>query len=102
MEAPWWVPASVPVPASGQKSLLFEVDKPPLRGPTNVPARRPAPTAGELNGPAMFPRFLRNGVELALLGSPVVLLGGARQTGKTTLARELCATAVTLDDVSAL
>jgi len=50
----------------------------------------------------MFPRHLRYRVELALRDSPVVLIGGARQTGKTTLARELCASSVTLDDYSAL
>ncbi|HPV04107.1 MAG TPA: AAA family ATPase, partial [Myxococcota bacterium] len=35
----------------------------------------------------VYPRFLRSRVEDALMDSPVVLIHGPRQCGKTTLAR---------------
>jgi hypothetical protein len=55
----------------------------------------------------MFPRGLARAVAEALADRPVVLVNGARQTGKTTLARHLAATVhparyVTLDDASVL
>lgn len=37
--------------------------------------------------PDLYPRFARSGVEEALLDSPVVLIHGPRQCGKTTLAK---------------
>lgn len=39
--------------------------------------------------PALYPRFLTPRIEEALADTPVVLIGGPRQSGKTTLARLL-------------
>lgn len=54
----------------------------------------------------MYPRLVLPRIEAALRDTPVVLLNGARQTGKTTLARQLAVarggTYVTLDDSLAL
>jgi predicted AAA+ superfamily ATPase len=55
----------------------------------------------------MIPRHLRSAVLEALQDTPVVLLHGARRTGKSTLAQSLAAEAyparyVTLDDLGAL
>lgn len=57
----------------------------------------------------MYDRLLEASARVALEDSPILLLNGARQTGKTTLARRLIAAApaglgtyVTLDDASAL
>ena len=55
----------------------------------------------------MLPRSLASVVEDALTDTPVVMLVGARQTGKTTLVRDVAAkrkgtTYVTLDDATAL
>ncbi len=47
------------------------------------------PAALPLN-PAAYPRFLRARVAEALTDTPVVLLHGPRQCGKTTLARQVC------------
>lgn len=41
---------------------------------------------------ALYPRFLRPRIEEALSDTPVVLIGGPRQCGKTTLARQLAGT----------
>lgn len=38
---------------------------------------------------ALYPRFLTPRIEEALADTPVVLIGGPRQSGKTTLARQL-------------
>lgn len=48
---------------------------------------------------ALYPRFLVPRIEEALADTPVVLIGGPRQSGKTTLARQLTAhrTFLTLD-----
>lgn len=48
---------------------------------------------------ALFPRFLAPRIEEALTDTPVVLIGGPRQSGKTTLARQLAGgrTFLTLD-----
>ena len=43
------------------------------------------------SAPALFPRFLAPRVEEALADTPVVLISGPRQSGKTTLARQLAA-----------
>lgn len=40
---------------------------------------------------ALYPRFLVPRIEEALADTPVVLIGGPRQSGKTTLARQLAA-----------
>ncbi len=55
----------------------------------------------------MLPRYLQPAVETALGDTPAVMLIGARQTGKTTLARAIAregprAGYVTLDDATAL
>ena len=55
----------------------------------------------------MFPRFLTDGLVASLRESPVTLLVGARQTGKSTLARALASGAhpaeyLTLDDAAVL
>lgn len=54
----------------------------------------------------MKARNLRHSVDTALLDTPVVLVNGARQTGKTTLVKDIArkrkATYVTLDDHTAL
>jgi hypothetical protein len=55
----------------------------------------------------MYPRHITSTLLDALADSPVVLLGGARQVGKSTLARELASAAhparyVTLDDATVL
>lgn len=55
----------------------------------------------------MYKRLIRGKIEAAMADTPVVLLNGARQTGKTTLAREIvagCADAVyrTMDDAATL
>ncbi len=49
----------------------------------------------------LYPRYIRPRVEEALADTPVVLLAGPRQAGKTTLARALAGKRrrfVTLDD----
>ena len=55
-----------------------------------------------MSGPAtLYPRYIRPRVEEALADTPVVLLAGPRQAGKTTLARALAGKRrrfVTLDD----
>lgn len=52
----------------------------------------------------MYPRHLADGLRAALADTPVVFLGGARQSGKTTLAREAGANReyLTLDDFATL
>ncbi|MGH7441815.1 MAG: AAA family ATPase [bacterium] len=53
----------------------------------------------------MYKRHLTAGLKAALQDTPVVLLTGARQTGKTTLVRSLAggeAGLLTLDDSSTL
>lgn len=55
----------------------------------------------------MFTRHLSEKLDAALADTPVVLVNGARQTGKTTLARRLCETGsarryLTLDDAATL
>ncbi len=57
--------------------------------------------------PAVLPRHLRPVIEEALADTPAVMLVGARQTGKTTLARSIAARRAgtayaTLDDATAL
>lgn len=55
--------------------------------------------------PTLYPRLDTQRVRVALADTPVVLLNGPRQSGKTTLARELLGTARTfrtLDDDSTL
>ena len=63
-----------------------------------------SPPSGE--NYAMFPRNISRRLASAMTDTPVVLLSGARQTGKTTLVREVAAKAalpyVTLDDVGTL
>jgi hypothetical protein len=59
------------------------------------------PYNGQTSG--MFDRHLRPSIQEALADTPAVLVVGARQTGKTTLVREMAATRpettyVTLDD----
>lgn len=50
--------------------------------------------------PPLFPRFLAPRIEEALADTPVVLISGPRQSGKTTLARQLSGerTFLTLDN----
>ncbi len=54
----------------------------------------------------MLRRWIESELRAALADTPVVLLNGARQTGKTTLARQVCedqqGTYVTLDDAAIL
>lgn len=54
----------------------------------------------------MIGRWIERRVREAMSDTPVVLLNGARQTGKTTLARELAARTgaqyFTLDDAATL
>lgn len=53
----------------------------------------------------MYRRLIRHALDLALADTPVVLLHGPRQTGKTTLARSLTAEGamyLTLDDAAVL
>lgn len=55
--------------------------------------------------PVIYPRFAADAVRAALADTPVVLVVGPRQSGKTTLVRELIAPDwpyVTLDDPTAL
>ena len=47
-----------------------------------------------------YPRFIANRLAEALEDSPVVLIQGPRQCGKTTLARTLCAAASPLSDTA--
>ena len=54
-----------------------------------------------------YPRLLKPSVEAACKDTPVVLINGARQTGKTTLAKEIYASHdngnyFTLDDPTTL
>ena len=55
---------------------------------------------------ALFPRFARPVVETALADTPVVVIQGARQVGKSTLAAQVAAdrgaAVVSLDDVNTL
>ena len=48
----------------------------------------------------LYPRILKSQVEEALTNFPVVLLTGARQVGKSTLAREMIDNYITLDDIN--
>ena len=55
----------------------------------------------------LYPRHLKHLIEVACLDTPVVLVNGARQTGKTTLARQVLGeeaegTYLTLDDATTL
>ena len=53
----------------------------------------------------MYPRFIENRIRQALRDTPVVTLNGPRQSGKTTLARQLAGkgrTYLTLDDSTVL
>lgn len=55
--------------------------------------------------PALYPRHLRRRVDAALRDTPVVLLNGPRQAGKTTLARQFAGSRrryLTLDDPGTL
>lgn len=55
--------------------------------------------------PAMFPRYIQPRVADALTDTPVVLVSGPRQAGKTTLVRQFAGAArrfVTLDDETTL
>lgn len=45
---------------------------------------------GSATASSVYPRFLRGRVAAALADTPVVLLHGPRQCGKTTLARHVC------------
>ena len=52
-------------------------------------------------GPHIYPRYIRPCIEEALADTPVVLLSGPRQAGKTTLVRQFSFDRrkfVTLDD----
>ena len=49
-----------------------------------------------------FYRFLQDNINEALGNFPAVLIAGARQVGKSTLAMQLCNNYITLDDISAL
>ena len=48
---------------------------------------KPGLRLAAMNDVPLYPRFLRPRVEEALADSPVVLIHGPRQCGKTTLAR---------------
>ena len=57
------------------------------------------------NDPAVYPRFAQARVHRGLLDTPVVLINGPRQCGKTTLVRDLVGgrrTYLTLDDDTVL
>lgn len=47
-----------------------------------------------------YPRTLRSHIKNALKYFPVVLLSGARQVGKSTLALDICDTYMTFDDIT--
>jgi predicted AAA+ superfamily ATPase len=87
-------------------SLYSELDERTLRG-----RRRPKPTYTKerfmLNAPIgkLFPRFAADRVTTALKDTPVVMVNGPRQCGKTTLVREFASrnrTYFTLDDDTVL
>jgi len=42
-----------------------------------------------MNGPKIYPRYLMESLKAALIDTPAVLIHGARQSGKTTLAKML-------------
>lgn len=65
--------------------------------------RSPAPEP-DRTSPSLFPRFLAGRVGEALADTPVVLVSGPRQSGKTTLARQFSAgrTYLSLDDAPTL
>ena len=48
----------------------------------------------------IYGRYLRDSVLLALDSFPSLLITGARQSGKSTLAMELCENYITLDDIT--
>lgn len=50
----------------------------------------------------IYPRFLQESIALALQHFPSVLITGARQCGKSTLAMGLCENYITLDDITVL
>ena len=47
------------------------------------------PTISRMNGVDLYPRIVRTRLMEALADSPVVLLHGPRQCGKSTLARNI-------------
>lgn len=49
-----------------------------------------------------YERYLKRDILSALKAFPAVLITGARQTGKSTLAMELCDNYITLDDITLL
>src|SRR5579871_800270 len=62
-------------------------------------------TSSPTSFPAFFPRFVSKPIQTALQDTPVVMVNGPRQCGKTTLVRELASSErvyITLDDDTAL
>ena len=66
--------------------------------------RQPPAPKPDRTPPSLFPRFLAGRVGEALADTPVVLVSGPRQSGKTTLARQFSAgrTYLSLDDAPTL
>jgi MoxR-like ATPase len=69
----------------GGISIILMVDIPPLYGVVYTTARGYQQT-NRIQVP-MFQRFVGERLALARLDTPVILLAGARQVGKSTLAR---------------
>lgn len=77
--------------AVGRAARFRSADTEPFNQPTSNLSnrRRLALQSAEMLEAPLVPRFARSRLEEALTDSPVVLIHGPRQSGKTTLAREV-------------